>query len=596
MTSSKIRHLVSTHIASAILVAFYLPVWATDYFVSPYGSDSADGHAAASAHEHGNQGPFATFEPLARVILQNGDSILLACGQRYRGPLHLTLQSNAPGALTISRFGKCAPGDRPVIDGRAPLELAASSDLHTVASALQVVQVFAGAEPMVQARFPQRGYLIFPANTLSALDHVPEIATLGEQDFVGAVLHARTQEWYVEERNVIGSGNRFDSPLSYPLRPKAGAYLTGKAWMIGNADGWAYDSAVHSLYVRNKAAAPISIVYAGPLLSIEGHGSVSISGVAFDAAGGDAISVKTGGSVNIDDVQIRQAAGNGVAIAGMRDAQVTNSWIKDVGLDGIFFAEVARVVVRRNTVINAGIYLGPRPSLAAINAHRTNAATIEENKVLRSAYIGIRFSGDANIRRNYVKDSCLFLSDGAGLYTWRRNAADQRPPVDIAENIIVGVGGDASVKFGVNDYYAGIYLDEFTRNVTVRNNVVLGVRQGIYIHNAIGNRVEANLIGGAAKPMLIGISVERYPGEDTNTNVVTNNTVLSPTVRWSVTGSKGEIGDEVADRLIELHIIDDSASKDHAAVSPMTCEPVALGQSVDNSNGPRPLAVVNYCK
>ena len=67
----------------------------------------------------------------------------------------------------------------------------------------------------------------------------------------------------------------------------------------------------------------------------------------------------------------------------------------------------------------------------------------------------------------------------------------------------VGVGGDTSVKFGVNDYFAGIYLDEWTRRTEVRGNLLINVAQGIYLHNAFDNAVAGNLVlGQRAQPLL----------------------------------------------------------------------------------------------
>jgi hypothetical protein len=59
------------------------------------------------------------------------------------------------------------------------------------------------------------------------------------------------------------------------------------------------------------------------------------------------------------------------------------------------------------------------------------------------------------------------------------------------------------VKFGVNDYFSGVYLDEWTRRAEVRGNLLLDVAQGIYLHNSFDNRVADNLVLGArAQPLL----------------------------------------------------------------------------------------------
>lgn len=161
--------------------------------------------------------------------------------------------------------------------------------------------------------------------------------------------------------------------------------------------------------------------------------------------------------------------------------------------------------------------LGPGPALAAINAHRTDGAVIEQNLVLRTAYHGIRFAGRASIRRNVVIDSCLRLSDCGAIYTWRRNAEDRRPAAEVRQNVIAGVLGDASVKFGVNDWFVGIYIDDYSNNVRVSDNVVVGANQGIYLHNTWNVEVEGNFVRARHRPLVDALDAGRrlpYRTED----------------------------------------------------------------------------------
>jgi len=466
---------------------------AADYYVDSRGSDNNDGRAAVTGNA--GVGPFATLARLSRLNLQHGDRILLACGDRFQGPLDLTLQSTLPGVLTITQFGDCQSKDKPLIDGRITIPSLPGREMQSIPLRQPVTQVLAGDVPLPRARFPKAAYIILPATSATAADRVPPVPMLAGRDMTGAVVHARTQEWILEKRRVTSANAELDSPLRYPLRPKAGFYLTGKAWMLGADDGWAYDHADNALHVRSGG--PITVTHDFALLQVAGRGAVAINGIAFFAAGGDAINLKLDGVVNINNVAIQYANGNGISIAGASFAQITDSTIASASLDGIFFAEVKRAVVRRNVVTDAGLYQGPNSSLAAINAHRTDAATVEENRVTRSGYIGIRLGGDARIRGNLVEATCQLLADCGAIYTWRRNPNDVRPAVEISGNAIIEVRGDTTVKFSVNDYFSGIYLDEWTRNTTVVNNVIVNAGQGVYLHNARANSVEGNFVLGA---------------------------------------------------------------------------------------------------
>lgn len=495
--------------AATLVLTLALPAAATDYYVSPnMGSDLFDGLRAAV---NGSTGPFASVKPLQALTLRHGDRVLFRCGDRFTGPLNLTLNNQDAGELTLGSYGDCTAKNKPTIDGRVPVTTPPTGQLQHFSEAARIAQVFSGDAPLPRARFPAVGYLIVPERAAPSQATLSPFAALIGHPLQGAQLHARTEEWFIEERMVTGEDGQLDAALQYPLRPKNGFYLSGKAWMIGDKDAWSYDANARQLSVRAPPGAALSKVPSGHLFQISGKGSLTVAGIDFDAAGGDAIHSRLDGIVTIKDVGIRRAEGNGITIAGARNAFVVNSTISDVGLDAIFFAETKRVFIRRNRITNAGLYAGPRPSLAAINAHRTESATIEENMVEKSAYIGIRFSGDARIRNNYVAQSCLLLSDCAALYTWRRNPQDKRPHSEVIGNLIDGAKGDTTVKLGVNDYFAGIYLDEFSNNVLVANNIMVDVNQGIYLHNAYDNEVRNNIVRARSTSLIDSLDKIKYP-------------------------------------------------------------------------------------
>lgn len=507
-------------IASAAAVTSFSAASADYYVSAQLGDDKFDGRAAMAS---GTAEPFPSLRYLISVNLRHGDRILLRCGERFSGPLHLTVNNQDAGELTISSFGDCTEKNRPVIDGRVPLSVSATGQLQRIPEANSIEQVFAGDKALPRARFPAKGYLIIPEGSTPSVETLSPFRALFDRSLDGARLHARTQEWFLEERNIVDDSGRLDKVLQYPLRPKAGFYLTGKTWMIGEQRAWSFDPSEKQLAVRAAPNETLAIVPAGNLLQVTGRGSVTVAGVDFEAAGGDSINFRIDGIATVKQVNIRRGVGNGISIAGAKAAYVVSSLIEDVGLDAIFFAETKRVFVRRNKVSNAGLYGGPRPSLAAINAHRTSSATIEENIVEDSAYHGIRFAGDARIRRNYVARSCLLLSDCAAIYTWRRNAVDVRPHSEVIGNLVMGASGDTTVKLGVNDWFAGIYLDEFSSNILVAGNLIVAVNQGVYLHNAFGNVVRNNVVRAIKKSIIDAADLTKFPNGKYVSNDVKQN-------------------------------------------------------------------------
>jgi hypothetical protein len=488
------RHLRRVLWAACTLLAAG-PGLAADHRLAPAGAAAAPaGHITAA--------------DLQDLVLADGDRVLLDCGARF-APLRL--RTRGAGTVRVEPAGPCTASRRPVFDGRRPLGAARSatdataggSGRRTFTQSQPVVQVFAGDQPLPRARHPASGYLLIGPQAAATGAMLPADARLDPTALAGATLLARTQEWLIETRQVGADGRSLDVPLQYPLRPRAGVFFTGKAWMLGAGPGWAHDRLAQTLTVQGVGDQALSAALDEPLLQVHGSAGVVVQGIDFFGAGGNAVDVKSGGSVLLRDLAITLTGGNAVAVAGARLAQVEQLRIDRCGGDGVFFAEVARAEVRESSVRDASLLHGAGPALAAINAHRTDSALIERNRVERTGYIGIRVGGDALVQGNRVAQSCLSLADCAAIYTWRRGRGDHRAPVRVLGNLVVGVAGDVSVKFGVNDYFAGIYLDEWTRQADVRGNLLIDVAQGIYLHNAFDNSVGGNLVlGPRAQPLL----------------------------------------------------------------------------------------------
>ncbi|MFN7724357.1 MAG: hypothetical protein ACK5QH_04745 [Rubrivivax sp.] len=463
--------------------------------------------------------------------MKAGDRVLLACGQRY-GPLHLRLEGRGGPALYVGPERTCAAGQEPVLDARGSVAWvpAGSEPGRWMAeTAGRVTQVFSGDAPLPRARYPKDGYLMLPAQTPATADQWPAgppSLQLGPQrPLQGARLHARTQEWFLEEAQVIDGEGRLQPAMRYPLRPKVGVYFSGKPWMLDEQAAWAFDTSTRQLWLAGAPPVRMSVSLNQPLLQVVGSGSLKLEGVQLFAAGADALRVHLDGEASVARTTVHWAAGHGMNFIGLKRVRVQDSLVQHTGMDGIFFAEVRFAEVLDNQVLEAGLYLAPGPALAAINVHRTDAALVQGNLVQRAAYHGIRFAGDARIKGNVVLDSCLLLSDCAGIYTWRRHAEDVRSQAWVTGNVVAGVRGDTSVKLGVNDWFVGIYLDNYSNHVTVSDNLVVGANQGIYLHDAWEVQVRHNLVLASQRPLVNAADPEKLSPERVKLQVLEENDV-----------------------------------------------------------------------
>ena len=538
-----------------VSLAAMLPVsaLATDYRPKP-----------TTVREASIDGEWISASALSRVYLQGGDRVILECGQRY-APLRLRLRSSVAEGVYIGPVGNCEAGQAPEVDGREPLSWRADSQAGSRRSYATpggvISQVFDGNIPLARARFPAARYLMMGPDSPIVDMQLKGFADLGSRDLNGARLHARSREWLIEEITITDAGGRLAVPLRYPLQAKAGFYLTGKAWMLGTEPSWAFDLSSQTLWVVSDHVGRLRATRQQALLQVDGQGGVTVAGTSFVAAGADALRIQVTGDVEIKGLQVRWAAENGVWVGGARKAVVVDSAIQATGRDAIFLLGVAQGEVRGNTISEAGMYLSPGQSQGAINAHGATSAVIEENVIERSAYIGIRFAGQATVRGNLVKESCLVLSDCGALYSWRRDHADNRGPVTVSGNAVIGVGegGDTSVKLGVNDWFAGIYLDEWTRDVSVVRNLVAGANQSIYLHNAFGNQVQGNVLLGSRVAPLLDLVDERLKPELMSRlpelpNQIGSNTSLGLEERWRINSGSGKAWESGVTHIAQLGV------------------------------------------
>ncbi|HEX2617809.1 MAG TPA: hypothetical protein VHL57_09725, partial [Flavobacteriales bacterium] len=129
-----------------------LGVHATNYYVSPTGSDSNNGTSQGSAWQtiaRVNQATY-TFQP--------GDQILFQRGGVFRGELTMGSSGTPAQPIVVGAYGT---GNDPVISGSILVSgwTQHSGHIYKASVAQRVEQVYVGGARMTPARFPNTGWL-----------------------------------------------------------------------------------------------------------------------------------------------------------------------------------------------------------------------------------------------------------------------------------------------------------------------------------------------------------------------------------------------------------------------------------------------------
>jgi len=325
----------------------------------------------------------------------------------------------------------------------------------------------------------------------------------------GTTVRVRTAAWLIEELSVArmeGTRMVFSSPTQYPLLADWGYYLLGQKWMLDSAGEWFHDRSNGLLYAwMPNSAAPssaVTVAYHPVGIDIHGLSYITIDGVRIRH-------VKTG-------INMRQTVGTTVRNAIIED-------VSDIGIDGVYSSngliESNRVSrtggdaisladdinppstgmrVLSNQVLSSGVVMVgndvvslPDVAHAAIRAGTT--ATVSQNTVQDSAFLGIRIYAGSTASGNYVSGSCSVLDDCGGIYTNGQNNNSV-----ISGNIVAGSRGALPGKPASIPYTQGqgIFLDNWASGVTVSGNTVYSNDKGIQLHVAANNVVQGNKLYG----------------------------------------------------------------------------------------------------
>ena len=386
------------------------------------------------------------------------------------------------------------------------------------------------------ARYPNTGWLNVTTVNNQTKFTSTGIVSQSTDYYKGAILLMRPNQYRLESRQITASTGQsltFNAASDYSLVNGRTFLLINKLEFLDEAGEWYYDNATNTVYLWTLNGDSPS--------NYEIRGSVNDNGVVMENK--SYVTVKnlnilqqkingingvdpTTSNITIDNNDISDVESIGINIRGAKNVIRNN---KISGANAIGIKNVAGIdgIIEDNQILNTAMFenlgtggmLGQGTSMAISTTG--NAQTIRYNRIINTAYVGIRFQGlNTLVENNFVDNVCTMLFDGSAIYTYASSLTDIQSAGSIVKNnIVVYPNGSA-----------GIAMDNFTQGVLIEGNTIAyGTGSRYYAPNtfciAVGLndnkniKVRNNVVFSNTKGLRI---LKGYTGNEFTGNIVCN--------------------------------------------------------------------------
>ena len=481
------------------LLVFSLQLQATNYYVSTAGNDLNSGTS-----------PTSPWKTLAKVQAESskfvaGDVIAFRGGDSFYGPLVLSnLNGNSDNPITITSYGT----GKAIVTGSKNISgwTRYSGNIWQAPVESEVYQLFKNNQVLTNGRIPDiKGKYEVESNfhkVTSVVDSKTSfICTqlIGSPDITGATVHVSTLQWLSFQQTI----KSFDSSTGKIVLTGGitDIFRVGNTFFINNhlnlltkEGDWYYDINQKRVFLYSVAT------------------PAAITGAQSNTNG---VEVTGGTNVVISNLAINHFNLSGIYARGTKHLSVKNCDLRYNYRDGIYSHDGEYDFIDKNTISGSnrvgfrnynpnskisGNTIEDIGLVTGLNRHGYiqgqgmsiygENSLIIGNTIINLGYNGIGFRGlNITIENNLIKYFHLTTSDGGGIYTYQGKKAL------VKNNIVIGYPFTKLVKHTDRRLSQGIYIDNYTRDVTVESNTIINCEIGISLtHSTANNTVKNNTV------------------------------------------------------------------------------------------------------
>ncbi|HMQ70192.1 MAG TPA: right-handed parallel beta-helix repeat-containing protein [Ignavibacteria bacterium] len=491
-------------VISVLLCFYFTNSYSKTYYISNSGQDTNDGLSPVY--------PIKSITKLNSLIfkLQPGDVVLFERGGEYSGQININSPGNGTNPIIFGAFGK---GNNPVISGSIPVsdwEVFKGNILKTYVNGI-VTNFFLNEDQMVLARYPNTGFLKIdkPYSDKKSGFTNREFKNFSKY-WNGAIARIRTENWAYEYSSIKDFKNgsfTLQDKTFYPIVSGTGFYLDNILNELDAENEWYFQ--------KGKKDGGNLYFYPPPGKNIK---DFNLKATVYDNGFFSLISLK---NIIIRDLDFKDQAVSGIYFAGnLSDVTIENCSFKGQNKTGIYLtgkcnnsyikncrfeningkaislrnfnnSEISECVFRNIGMIPGFGTTGDPFPMSGIVVYG-NKNLIRKNYFNSIGHDPVVVLGDNYlIENNIIKNSLLLLNDGGGIKCYGKNSNNSVWNNNFIYNIKGNTENNSPDKKEIIAH--GIYLDELSNNITVKNNSIsyCGL-SGIGMNAGYDNTLENN--------------------------------------------------------------------------------------------------------
>ena len=416
--------------------------------------------------------------------------------------------------------------------------------------AKNINRLFMKNKELPSSRYPKTGFIEInkilrrdSTNKSKQMFYIPLQKRFKNHFLNDSRMHIRVNPWTIYARRVENTNisNRLSIQLNRPLPShisfKDKIFFTQVVETIYQVGEWAWKNdysnpnGVIYLMAREKPTQINAAVRTG--ITIDNNArNIRIQGLELSKIQGDAISFKSTSAkrrlchkednYQIINNKISYVTGWGIHLFnGCEKGKTTikNNELHHCRTGALKFRNVGGLLVEKNFIHDIAtssynddmLSNGEYGTGTGILIQSCHAGKIRQNKIHNTGYNGIAIINyDAPVSQrlieyNHVKNAMQGLNDGAGIYFHTKQVKAVRGKDTIQHNIVENCKGSFIGTKKREGYYpqgVGIYLDDYSTNIKVHNNTIIGSAINLFLHDAEKIDLKENLLAKATDQTL----------------------------------------------------------------------------------------------